>query len=145
MPSLGLGPVVWAEDVNVLPTLAQKIAIIFSNREIRYRSSEERRILSLLVIEHFAILRGGVCIQDPTMASCWKSYQEPVEGPSNLHFHHRPGTIKLYHIRDYQHCMKPSARRRNLDIYLCEALKCDPICWRHHVSYHSLKAQGRRK
>jgi hypothetical protein len=143
MPSPELGSVVWPEAIDMLPSLTEKIAIIFSNREIRYRTPEERRMLSILVIEHFAIIRGGACILDPTMATCWKSHQEPITGPSDLHFHHRPGTKKLYHIRDYQHCIRPSVRLRNLETYLCEVLKCDPICWRHHVSYHALKAQGR--
>jgi hypothetical protein len=141
MPSPILGSVVWWEDINVLPSLSEKVAVIFSNREIRYRTSEERRLLSSLIIEHLATIRGGHCIQDDTMATCLKSQYEPVRGPQDLHFHHRPGTSKLYHIRDYQHCIKPGARLRNLDIYVHEAMKCDPVCWWHHVSYHRLRRQ----
>jgi hypothetical protein len=70
MPSPELGSVVWPEAIDMLPSLTEKIAIIFSNREIRYRTPEERRMLSILVIEHFAIIRGGACILDPTMATC---------------------------------------------------------------------------
>jgi hypothetical protein len=142
MPSPILGHVVWWEDIDVLPNLSEKMAVIYSDREIRYRTSEERHLLSSVVIEHLATIRGGHCFQDRTMATCMKSPYEPLTGPKDLHFHHRCGTSKLYHIRDYQHCITSKARQRNLDIYLNEALKCDPVCWRHHISYHQLRRRS---
>jgi hypothetical protein len=131
--------------VDALPTFMEKVEIIFSDAEIRYQTAEERRALSRIVIRHLAVLRGGHCIRDLTMRTCRRDAENGIRDPGDLHFHHRPGTTKLYHIRDYQHCIKPVARRRNLQVYLNEAMKCDPICWRHHVSFHTLRALGCRK